>query len=165
MRLVPSAIQFIILSMLHHSGWDSRRGATTLSDWPYANAVMPTLSHMKIRISTAVLFCLVLLTTAIAAYKRGRNDVWIAEYKIYEGNLVQLTYVQTNQPLELGEFMKGRYYYLANKIPRSWLGSPYDFGPVNTNVTRLGVGKGPTTPQHEYAIFKEQKVNFREPKP
>ena len=99
----------------------------------------------------------------MVAYMKGRNDVWIAEYKIYEANLLQLKFFETNHPAELTEFMKGRYYFLANKIPRSWLGSPYDFGPVSTNVAHLGVGKGPTNPQHEYELFKEQKVNFREP--
>src|SRR6059058_1071630 len=109
---------------------------------------------MKIKVIIAFLFCLILLAVAVGAYVKGRDDVWVAEYKIYEANLIELEYFETNQPPALNEFMKGRYYYLANKIPQSDLGSPYDFGPVSTIVAHLGVGKGPTAPQHEYELFK-----------
>src|SRR6266567_821545 len=95
-------------------------------------------------------FCLLILLTAIGAYWRGKRDVWIEEFKIYTGNLTGVTSFETNMPPELKEFMKGRYYYLANKLSDSSLGSPYDYGPVSNNVVRLAVGKGPTSAQEEY---------------
>ncbi len=120
---------------------------------------------MKLKVGMGFLFCTILLAVAAVAYIKGRNDVWIAEYKTYDANLIGLNNFETNHPPELKEFMKARYYYLANKIPRTWLGSPFDYGPVSTNVAHLAIGKGPTTAKHEYELFKEQKVNFREPKP
>jgi hypothetical protein len=119
---------------------------------------------MKMKMRTVFLFFLIVLLVAFAAYNKGRNDVWIAEFKTYDANLIQLQYFQTNLPPDVKEFMKGRYYYLANKIPQAWLGSPYDYGQVSTNVAHLNVGKGPTTAQHEYELFKEKNVIFSEPK-
>lgn len=92
----------------------------------------------------------------------GRENVWIEEYKIYDGDLIQVQHFETNLPPELGEFMKGRYYYLANKVPKSWLGAPYDYGQVSTNML-LAVGKGDTGPRYEYRIFKERNTAFRDP--
>ena len=109
---------------------------------------------MKKKATIILLFCLLLLVTAVAAYLRGRNDVWIGEFKIYQGNLI--SFDQQGYSPDLKEFIKGRYYFLANKIPRGWLGSPHDYGSVSTNVEHLGVGKGPTTPQEEYRKFKER---------
>ena len=99
----------------------------------------------------------------IAAYLKGRRDVWIHEFKIYNGALVMLTNFKRSDTGELKEYLKGRYYYCANKIPASWLGSPYDYGPVNTNVIHLSVGKGPTTANEEYRKFMQRHVQFRKP--
>lgn len=104
-----------------------------------------------------------LFTVSILAYIRGRNDVWVAEFKTYQGDLVVVNYLDDRHSDDLKEFMKGRYYYLANKIPNSWLGSPYDYGTVSTNIAHLGIGKGPTSPQHEYELFKQKNVIFRNP--
>lgn len=120
---------------------------------------------MKIRILIALLLCVVLLTVIMGSYVKGRSDVWNMEYKTYEENLITLKYFETNKSPELSDFMKARYYYLANKLSRSLLGSPYDFGPVGTNAAHLGIGKGPTTPLHEYELFKKKNIETREPKP
>jgi hypothetical protein len=89
----------------------------------------------------------------IAAYLKGRNDVLISEMKTYQSNLIQLDHWQTNFPPELKEFMKGRFYYIANSVPKSWVPN-VDYGPVDTNISHLSVGKGPTTPQEEYRKYK-----------
>jgi len=108
-------------------------------------------------------FIAILVLTAAFAYWRGRRDVWIWEYKIYSADLIRLTEFDTNYPPELKEFVKGRYYYVANKVPRGWLGSPYDYGPVATNLSSFPVGKGDTSAQNEYRMFKERGVPLRSP--
>ena len=107
------------------------------------------------------IFFVILVLVAAGAYWRGRRDVWIWEYKVYQANLLILTEWHTNEPPILEEFIKGRYYYLANKIPKNWLGTPYDYGSVSTNVAFLGVGKGDTSAGNEYRIFKERGVPLR----
>ena len=110
-----------------------------------------------------VLYCVIVLAVGILAYKQGRDDVWVAEFKIYNGNLVGIDSDNIQYSDDLKEFLKGRYYYLANKIPNGWLGSPFDYGAVGSKIKHLAVGKGPTSAQYEYQLFKEKKVLFREP--
>ena len=122
----------------------------------------PDFTTMKILMS-AILLSLLLAATAVCAYIKGRNDVWISEFKIYDSNLIKIQHFETNQPAELREFMKGRYYYLANRIPESWLGNPYDYRQVSTNVVHLSIGKEDAGAQHEYERFKKKSVGFRDP--
>jgi len=103
----------------------------------------------------------VVLVSITLAYWRGRKDVWTEDFKIYSGDLIVLSSFETNLPPELKEFMKGRYYYVANKLSDNWLGGSYDYGSVSTNVARLAVGKGPTSAQEEYRKFKERGVPLR----
>jgi len=110
-----------------------------------------------------IIYLVGILAVAVISYLKGRNDVWVAEFKTYDGDLITLNLYEGRHSDDLREFMKGRYYYLANKIPESWLGSPYDYGVVSTNVAHLGIGKGPTSPQNEYELFKQKKVKFRSP--
>ena len=104
-----------------------------------------------------------ILVMVVLAYLKGRNDVWISEFKIYDGNLINIQNFETNTPPEVKEFMKARYYYLANKIPESWLGSPYDYGQVSTNIQHLVSGKGDTGPRYEYQVFKSKPLIFIDP--
>ena len=97
--------------------------------------------------------CLIALGALIIAYQRGRNDVWVTEFKVCQANMLWLTYWDTNQPPALKEYVKARYYYLANRIPKSWLGKPCDYGAVSTNVADLAVFKGPSSGQSEYFDF------------
>lgn len=116
---------------------------------------------MKIVLRTFLFGCL-LVASAVFAFNLGRGNVRIEEYKIYEANLIRLQHFETNASPELKDFMKGRYYYLANRIPKSWMSTPYDYGQVSTNM-HLAVGKGDTGPQYEYRIFKERNSAFRDP--
>jgi hypothetical protein len=120
---------------------------------------------MQRKTIVTIFWCVALLGIAAAAYQRGKQSVWLAEYEMYQEDLIQIKYFKTNEPSALTEFMKGRYYYLANRISSRDLGNPYDFGPVDTNISHIGVGKGPTTPQHEYDLFKEKDVTFKIPMP
>ncbi len=81
----------------------------------------------------------------------------------WDSAFVKIPGFETNLPPELKEFIKGRYYYCANKIPKSWLGSPYDYGPVSTNLWNLTAEKGPTSAQEEYRKFRERGVPLRPP--
>ena len=108
------------------------------------------------------MLCLLLTATTVFSYLRGRNDVWISEFKIYDANLILVQHFETNLAPEIKEFMKGRYYYLANKIPINWLGSPYDYGQVSNSVSHLNIGKGDTGAQYEYGLFKKNSVSFRD---
>ena len=119
---------------------------------------------MKTKALIAPAYFLVLLLVASGAYWRGRRDVWISEFKTYDAKLIRLSELETNRSPELKEFIKGRYYYCANKIPKSWLGSPYDYGPVSTNLGNLTAEKGPTSAQEEYRKFKERGVPLRSSK-
>ena len=103
-----------------------------------------------------LLVSLIVAGAIIGAYLRGRNDVWIGEFKECQGNMLTLTVWETNHPPELKEFVKARYYYLANKIPKSWLGNPHDYGEVSINVAHLAVFKGQTSGQEEYRRFLER---------
>ena len=103
----------------------------------------------------------ILLSATIAAfaggYSRGRNAVLIAEFKVYYGNLVART-VPADSPL--ADFLKARYYYLANRIPNRELPLPVrDFGPVTNDLARaLAIGKGPTRADAEYQSYRDQRL-------
>lgn len=98
----------------------------------------------------------IFLSAVIGAYLRGRNDVWKNEFKECRANMLMLTYWETNQPPELKEYIKARYYYLANKVPKDFIGEPRDFGAVSTNVAGLAVFKGPSSGQAEYLNFLQR---------
>ena len=111
-----------------------------------------------------VVYPVLLVAVALLAYRRGRNDVWVAEFKVYQGNLIGVISFPTQHSGDLKEFLKGRYYYLGNRVPEGWLGSPYDYGSVSTNISDLAIGKGDTSSRHEYQLFKSKNVVFQEPK-
>jgi hypothetical protein len=104
----------------------------------------------------SLLFSLVAVVAIVGAYLKGRNDVWIAEFKQYQANMLTLTHWETNHPPELREFVKAHYYYSANRTPKSWVGRPYDYGSVSTNIIHLTGFKGPTSAQEEYRLFLER---------
>jgi hypothetical protein len=111
---------------------------------------------MKHKSVVRLLALLAVVAAVIGAYIKGRNDVLIAEFKQYSANLLALTQYETNQPPELKDFVKARYYYLANRTPKSWVGRPYDYGAVSTNLVHLTCFKGPTSAQEEYRLFLER---------
>ncbi len=96
---------------------------------------------MKTRIVKPLVWGLLSLVLVVAAYLKGRTDVWTAEFKVYHGNLT--SFVDAEHAPELKAFLKARYYYLANKIPKSWLeGAAKDYGTVTTNELNRIVVKG-----------------------
>lgn len=100
----------------------------------------------------------VLVASVVSAYVKGREDALIDEFKTYYANLVALeSRVSDRGTEEVKEFVKARYYYLGNRIPRNRLPlTNLDHGPVSTNaLADLTVGKGPTTASEEYHKFKE----------
>lgn len=106
----------------------------------------------------AVAFGVVLVASVARAYVKGREDALIDEFKTYHANLVALdSRVSDRGVEEVKEFVKARYYYLGNRIPKKWLPlTNLDRGPVSTNaLADLTVGKGPTTASEEYHNFKE----------
>ncbi len=110
--------------------------------------------HHLLKVAVAV----VLVASVVSAYVKGREDVLIDDFKTYHANLVALELKANDRGAEeVKEFVKARYYYLGNRIPRNWL--PFtnlDHGPVSTNaLADLTVGKGPTTASEEYRKFKE----------
>jgi hypothetical protein len=100
--------------------------------------------------------CLVAVAAIIGAYLKGRNDVWTTEFRQYQAIMLTLTQRETNYPSELKEFVKAQYYFLANKTPKSWVGRPYDYGAVSTNLAHLTGFKGPSSAQEEYRLFLER---------
>jgi len=92
----------------------------------------------------------------VGAFFEGRKDVWENEFKECQANMLTLTYWETNQPPKLKEYIKARYYYLANKVPKDFVGEPKDFGAVSTNVADLAVFKGPSSGQAEYLNFLQR---------
>lgn len=113
---------------------------------------------MKKYLVLAVALGVVLLASVVAAYVKGRKDALIDDFKTYHANLVALESRATSREAEeLKEFVKSRYYYFGNRIPRDWLPlTNLDHGPVSTNaLADLTIGKGPTTASEEYRKFKE----------
>jgi hypothetical protein len=55
--------------------------------------------------------------------------------------------------------IKAHYYRLANQIPESWVGTPSNYGPVSTNISRLTTFKGPSNAQWEYQEFLRRFPN------
>ena len=102
-----------------------------------------------------LIICVVFVALLICAYSQGRNDVWILEYKKIQADMTNLTYWQTNHPPELKELVKAHYYFLSNRIPKSWA-DPKNYGPVSTNIGALTSFKGPTSAQIEYTNFLER---------
>ena|SRR5215471_5431514 len=102
------------------------------------------------------LVCLVAVTAIVGAYFKGRQDVSIREFKQYDADMLILTRWETNHSSDLREFVKAHYYYMANRAPKSWVGRPYDYGAVSTNLIHLTAFKGPTSAQEEYRLFLER---------
>jgi hypothetical protein len=111
---------------------------------------------MKKQIILQLLISLVIFAVLIGAYLQGRKDVWENEFIECRANLLELTQWETNQPPELKEYVKARYYYLANKISDRSFVNPCDYGPVNTNVQHLAIFKGPSSGQAEYLDFLQR---------
>jgi len=109
-----------------------------------------------------VLVLIAAVVAIVGAYIKGRNDVLIGEFKQYQANVLTLTHWETNQPPELKEFVKAHYYYLANRTPKNWVGRPYDYGAVSTNVIHLTGFKGPTSAQEEYRKFLVRFADTKE---
>lgn len=100
---------------------------------------------------TILSICLVF---AIAG-RSARRSVMLEEFKVYSGNLVALESEKKSKDLE--EYLKGRYYYLANRLSMDFVKGARDYGPVDTNVFKtLAVGKGPTSVTEEYRMFIER---------
>jgi hypothetical protein len=100
----------------------------------------------------------VLVASVVSAYVKGREDALIDDFKTYHANLVALESKVSNLGAEeVKEFVKARYYYFGNRIPKGWLPlTNLDHGPVSTNaLAGLTIGKGPTTASEEYHKFKE----------
>lgn len=87
------------------------------------------------------------------AYRRGRKDVWITEYKHFQAYMTHLSQYETNHPPELREFVKAQYDFHANELPRSLNIQPRDYGPVCTNLAHLTSFKGPSNAEEEYREF------------
>jgi len=100
-----------------------------------------------------LIFAVAVIAAIIGAYLRGQNDFLKTEYKECQAHLTELTYWETNQPAELKDYIKARYYYLANRIPKDWVGTPHDYGPIETNIQHIAVFKGPSSGQLEYIDF------------
>jgi hypothetical protein len=113
---------------------------------------------VKKRILFLALWVGVTMAIAIVAYLQGRKAVWISEFKTYQGNMV--TFDRRRYSEDLAEFMKARYYYLANRIPSSWV-AYRDYGQVSTNISLLVIGKGPTTAEEEYRAYKARGSGAR----
>lgn len=88
----------------------------------------------------------------IVGYLKGQEDTLTAELKVYYGNLVA-----ANVPADsaLVDFLKARYYYLANRIPDNRRPYPArDFGPITNMIAKtLAIGKGPTGADAEYKVY------------
>lgn len=102
------------------------------------------------------IFAVIVIAIIIGAYWRGQRDVWLNEFKECQANMLVLTTWETNQPSELKEYVKARYYHLGNRIPKDWLGNPQDFGDVSTNIERLATFKGPSSGHVEYREFLQR---------
>lgn len=111
---------------------------------------------MKSRGVVRWLVALSVVAALVTAYIKGRDDVLVAEFKEYDGNMLTLSQWETNYPAELKEFVKAHYYYLANRVPKGLVGRPCDYGAVSTNVVHLTGFKGPTSGQEEYRVFLER---------
>lgn len=108
----------------------------------------------KTPFSLVFLSVIITAVTASIAFYEGRQSVWIMEFKTYQINLVVGKTIPVSG--DIYEFMKARYYYLANKIPKSYVEGSHDYGTVS-NLNVSSIGKGPTTPSEEYRKFQELK--------
>lgn len=108
-----------------------------------------------------VLFYIITITIAVyTAYMKGRNDVWLSEYEVAKSNILLATQFYTNEcSPDLRDFLKCRYYYLANKIPAGSLDGVYDYGSISTNIDYLNVGIEMTSAQREYRLFQQKQLN------
>ena len=113
-----------------------------------------TSPNMKTIIRIVLAFAVI--AALIAAYIGGRNDVRLTEFKECQAHLLILTQWETNQPPELKEYVKARYYYLANRLPKYYVEPAKNYGPVGTNVAHVAVFKEPTSGQGEYLEFLQR---------
>jgi hypothetical protein len=120
------------------------------------------IQQMKKNAFIILALCATAIISGVTGYLKGRQSAFLEDFKTYSADLISLNGFPENQKLELRDFLKARYYYIANKMPESYLGVPYDYG--NVDFHGLTIGKGPTAPKHEYQLFKARKVQFREPK-
>jgi hypothetical protein len=114
------------------------------------------------RLSTSGLIvglCVTATVAGLIGYVQGRKAVLTAEFTTYAADLVTYYSEPEARRVELEAFLKARYYYLANRVPKRYLGAPYDYG--EADFRWLAIGKGPTTPRHEYERFKSLDVRFR----
>lgn len=122
---------------------------------------------MNKRLIPIVWWCLLAgLAGGVLGYLKGENHALISEFKVYSGNLIYVThFAQGRHSDELKDFLKARYYYLGNRIPRSYLQrAARDYGQVGTNTMEgLFIGKGPTTGQEEYRLFREKGLIQEQP--
>jgi hypothetical protein len=113
----------------------------------------------------AILVLPALLVGYLLGQIHGRRAVLIAEFKQYSGNMLtltlRLTQSETNHPPELKDFVKAHYYWLANRIPENWVGTPSNYGPVSTNISPLTAFKGPSNAQWEYQEFLRRFPNAK----
>lgn len=117
---------------------------------------------MKTKVTVSVMAAIGLVAAINAVYRWGQQSVWKTAFKECHAHLQTLTQWETNRPPELREYLKARYYHLANRVPKEFVGEPRDYGPVDTNVATLAVFKGPSSGQLEYAAYRQR---FNLPKP
>jgi hypothetical protein len=114
---------------------------------------------MKTRAVTICISLATLFLGFISGYRRGKEDVTAEEFHTYDADLIVYTGFKEYRELPLKEFLKARYYYFANRIPSSSLKSAYDYGSVD--FKGLSIGAGPTSPIHEYQMFKLKHITFK----
>jgi hypothetical protein len=105
--------------------------------------------------------CVTMMLGGILGYRKGKSEAAIENYDTYRADLISYYGFPEHRKIQLKDFLKARYYYFANRVPSTYLESPYDYG--NVDFQGLTIGKGPTTPRREYQVFKEMKVFFKEP--
>lgn len=118
--------------------------------------------QMKHRLVLGVVYIVSVLAAAVGGliigFRQGGQAVRIENWKIYDAAMTSYDNDSEARSIGLRDYLKARYYYSANNIPESWLGSPRDHGPVD--FSPLPIGKGPTSPREEYRLFKAKDVQF-----
>src|SRR5690242_1939159 len=84
---------------------------------------------------------LAIVFASVLSYIIGKQNAYYSEYEVTSANLVLVNGIFSNNcPSELREYLKGRYYYLANRISPRERSFWHDYGPVSTNVDYLNCG-------------------------
>ena len=118
--------------------------------------------QMKHRLVFGVVYIVSVLAAAVGGliigFRQGGQAVRIENWTLYDAAMISYDNYPEARSIGLRDYLKARYYYSANNIPESWLGSPRDYGPVD--FSWLPMGKGPTSPREEYRLFKARSVQL-----